>query len=172
MYVLTSPDYLSTRHQPVNLCQITPIITILPENPPKEYNFQIKHQRSFSPLSNYRGVTVNQLAVQLALCDTAGHLNQGYDWLAQPTDLQGRRVDMMVKIVHASKIVWLADDESRGVMARFRFYTDPQFRESKAVHGKQTPAFRYAKQFTLSKFGLCWRHCDSRLPALRLIVIR
>ena len=120
--------------------------------------FGIDVEETF-PLSNYRGVTVGQLAVQLALCDTAGHLNQGYDWLAQPSDLQGRRVDMMVKIVHASKVAWLTDDDSRGVMARFRFYTDPQFRESKAVHGKRTPAFRYAKQFTLSKVGLCWRRC-------------
>jgi hypothetical protein len=96
-------------------------------------------------------MTVGQLAVQLALCDTTGHLNQGYDWLAQPSDLQGRRVDMMVKIVHASKIAWMTEDGTRGVVARFRFYTDAQFRESKAVHGKQTPAFRYAKQFTLSK---------------------
>eukprot|EP00730_Choanoeca_flexa_P001208 TRINITY_DN10530_c0_g1_i1.p1 TRINITY_DN10530_c0_g1~~TRINITY_DN10530_c0_g1_i1.p1 ORF type:complete len:1028 (+),score=289.58 TRINITY_DN10530_c0_g1_i1:52-3135(+) len=102
-------------------------------------------------LSNYRGVTVGQLAIQLALCDAEGQANRGYDWLSQPDDMLERRVDLLVKVLHACNVAWLDDEPSRGVMVRFRFYTDKKYRETKQIMQRSKPAFRYTKQFTLSK---------------------
>ncbi|EDQ88498.1 uncharacterized protein MONBRDRAFT_9006, partial [Monosiga brevicollis MX1] len=39
----------------------------------------------------------------------------------------------------------------RGVLCRFRFYTDARFRETRIVHNKQPAVFKYHKQFTLPK---------------------
>jgi hypothetical protein len=102
-------------------------------------------------LSNYRGVTVGRLAVHVALCSPDGALHEGFEHVQGPEDLLDKRIDIAVKLNHGSEIQWLQEDESRGVVCKFRFYTDPKYRETKPVRRRQQPVFKYSKQFTLPK---------------------
>lgn len=47
------------------------------------------------------------------------------------TQLLGRRLDFRVRIVQARGVKWVQEDKTRGVMCRYKFYTDPKSRSTK-----------------------------------------
>lgn len=101
------------------------------------------------PISNYRGVTVGQLHVKVALCDEAGKALAPVAEVHAPDDLLKQRVDILVRVIGASNVDWLADDASRGTYIKYRFYTDSKMRQTRTVHDTDTPRFEYSKQFTI-----------------------
>ena len=100
-------------------------------------------------MCNYRGVTVAKVSVHVALCTPEGVVLDGCAHVQGPEDLLAKRVDIAVKINHALDVTWLREDGTRGVFAKFRFYTDSKYRLTKKVYQKAQPVFRYSKQFTL-----------------------
>ena len=102
------------------------------------------------PVSNYRGVTIGHLQVQVCLCDQDGKpLAPGASDIEAPDDLLKRRVDILVRVSGAAQIDWLAEDSSRGTYVKYRFYTDNKMRHTRPVHNSDSPRYDYSKQFTI-----------------------
>lgn len=63
--------------------------------------------------------------------------------------LLGKRLDFRVRIVQARGVKWVQEDKTRGVLCRYKFYTDPKSRSTKSVKHTMNPDFNYSKQFTI-----------------------
>lgn len=115
---------------------------------PLAYGLDIDEMKM--PVSNYRGVTIGNLQVQVCLCDKEGKpLPPGASDVETPDDLLKRRVDILVRVTGASGIDWLVDDTSRGTYVKYRFYTDSKMRQTRIVHNSNAPRYDYSKQFTI-----------------------
>ncbi len=88
------------------------------------------------------------LRVGVFPCDTQGRpLSE--DTFSTPAALLESRIDFLIKISYARGLRWVSEDSTRGVVGKYRFYTDSKKRATKTVTGTINPEFDYAKQFTM-----------------------
>lgn len=66
-----------------------------------------------------------------------------------PQALLHKRMDLLVRIPYARGVRWVQDDQTRGLVCRYKFYTDSKMRSTKSIFHTMNPNFSYAKQFTI-----------------------
>eukprot|EP00051_Salpingoeca_urceolata_P020721 m.314922 g.314922 ORF g.314922 m.314922 type:complete len:1108 (-) comp19670_c2_seq9:693-4016(-) len=101
------------------------------------------------PVMNYQGQEQGSLRVFVQACDSKGKPLPAQMSITSPQELKGTRMDLQVKISSASGVKWAVKAPARGVDCRFKFYTDPKQRCTKAVFNTTEPKFGYTKQFTM-----------------------
>lgn len=106
------------------------------------------------PVTDYRGLTVATLCVRVSLCEPSGNPLPDFIAIKDPSDFVDQRIDILLKIDCAKEVEWMKQDESRGVVCWYRFYTDTKMRTTKDVFRAPHEAdFSYHKQFTIRSCG-------------------
>eukprot|EP00047_Mylnosiga_fluctuans_P022633 m.123624 g.123624 ORF g.123624 m.123624 type:complete len:1017 (-) comp9331_c1_seq4:1455-4505(-) len=101
-------------------------------------------------VANYQGGEEGLLHVSICICNQQGQpLGETATVVDDPESLVHKRIDFLVRIPYARGLRWVQEDPSRGVVCKYKFYTDSKMRSTKSVFHTMNPNFAYAKQFTV-----------------------
>ncbi|KAK2159394.1 hypothetical protein LSH36_154g12000 [Paralvinella palmiformis] len=107
----------------------------------------------YMDIRDHHGKEVAQLHVSIAPCDKKGRLFKDETVVFDPSQLEGRRLDFMIMVPQGRDVLWVKEDNTRGVYFSFSFYDHPKPIKSKVIWESMNPHFDFKQHISIPQVG-------------------